>query len=655
MAKTRKGWGFDLKNIDSSVRPQDDFYHYAVGRWLKTHSIPPTESRWGSFLILRYKTDAQLRSLLERTAALKRVAPGSPEQMIRDLYRSGMDMKTRSKLGLKPIAPLRDRIKSIENRNELIELIADFHRVGIGVFWGSGVDQDFNNADRNCLHIFQSGLGMPERDYYLKDATEQNRVRNAYLPYMRDMLRLAGYSAASTSKASEAIMRIETALARASMKREDLRTPELLHHPHSIAKLGRLTPIIDWKRYLTRIGVDVTEVNVMQTEFLTTSERLLASESLDDIKRYLDWHVIIDFAPLLSAKFVRHNFSFYGTVLSGTKHMKPLWRRVLGTVNGCLGEQVGKLYVKEYFSAAAKRKMNELVDDLFKAFAARIKRLDWMGAATKKKALAKLRAMNHKIGYPDTWKSYRGLVIRPDDYVGNVLRVAEFKHRRDIKKLGKPVDRAEWYDYPQTVNAFYNPGMNDMLFPAAFLQHPFFDFDADDALNYAAVGMAIGHEMTHGFDTSGAKFDARGNLKNWWAAADKRRFEKKADFVKRQFNRHVVEGMNVNGKLTLTENIADLGGLAIAFDAYQTRLKKTGRKDIDGFTPEQRFFLAYAQSEHELRRPEAAKLQLLTDEHSPSITRVNGPLSNMPGFYEAFDVKRGDKLFRTPKDRELVW
>lgn len=655
MATTKKGWGFDTKYIDPSVRAQDDFYRYAVGAWLKSAKIPPAENRWGSFVTLRHKTDKQLSVLLREVAALPKAAPGSPEQMIRDLYRSGMDMKRRAALGITPLAPYRAKIKALKDTDGLQKLVAEFHRIGVGALWGAGVDQDFKNAEKYVLHLFQDGIGMPDRDYYLLDGAEQRRIRDAYVPHLCAMFKLMGYSAMEQKKAADAVMRIETALAKASMKREDMREPEKLDHPHTVAALARLTPGIDWRSYLKRIGADVPGVNVMQSAFLAAVEKLLADVPMEDWKYYLDWHLVASFASLLSPPFIRQHFRFYGTTLSGTPRMKPLWRRVLGAVNGCLGEQVGKLYAARHFSPEAKKKVNAIVNDLAAAYERRIKALDWMTPATKRKAVAKLRAMKRKLAYPDKWKNYKGLVITADDYAGNVVRAGEYEHKRAMRKLKKPVDRTEWYDYPQTVNAFYSPSTNDMLFPAAILQYPFFQLDADDAVNYGAIGMTIGHEMTHGFDNSGAKFDAKGNLKDWWTAADKKRFEAKTKVIEKQFSAFVVEGLSVNGKLTLGENIADLGGLSIAFEAHQLQLARTGRKDIGGFTPEQRFFLGYAQGEHELSRPEFVKLIILTDAHAPTETRVNGPLSNMQEFYDAFGVKEGDKLYRQPKRRAKIW
>jgi putative endopeptidase len=507
------------------------------------------------------------------------------------------------------------------------------------------------------LYLSQDGLGMPDRDYYLKDGPEQRRVRAAYLKHVEAILRLSGKNAGEAHSAVPAVMRIETELARLSMTKEDRRDAEKTYHKMSLAKLSRLAPVVDWKRYFVLQAIPLPkEVIVMQPKFLKGIDRLLSRVSLDDWKKYLSWHLANDLAGSLSPAFVKQCFSFYGTTLMGAKKMKPLWRRALGSVNGYLGELLGQIYVKEHFTESMKEQVNEIVDDLFAAYKKRIRGLDWMSPATRKKALAKLRAMNRKLGYPDKWKSYRGLVLRPDDYFGNLLRVNEYEHRRVIRKLRGPVDRQEWFMSPQMVNAYFAPNLNDIVFPAAIMQFPFFDPDADDAMNYGALGMTIGHEITHGFDDQGAKFDSKGNMKNWWTKADKRRFEAKGKLIEKQFDAYqVAPGINVNGKLTLGENIADLGGLWIALDAYRLKLKRTGRKDIDGLTPEQRFFLGYAQGEAAIERPEFTKLRVLNDPHAPSNYRVNGPLSNMPEFYEAFNVKKGDKLYRPPASRAKIW
>jgi putative endopeptidase len=441
------------------------------------------------------------------------------------------------------------------------------------------------------------------------------------------------------------------------MTKEDARDSEKVYNKMSFAQLERSAPTIKWGAYFKAIGMDAEKsLVVMQPEFVKALSKMLSDTPLEDWKVYMRFHLVNGAAGTLSKKFVRENFKFYGKVLSGSKVMKPIWRRALAATNGSLGELLGQTYVKLYFTAEAKKRMNALVDDLFTAYAARIKNLEWMTPATKKKALTKLRMVTRKIGYPDKWKSYRGLMVRPDDYFGNLLRSAAYEHRREARKLGRPIDRTEWGMYPQTVNAYCNFGMNEIVFPAAILQPPFFELFADDAINYGSIGSVIGHEITHAFDDQGSKFDGKGNMKSWWTDTDRKDFMKKADLVKKQFDQYrVADGVAVNGQLTLGENIADLGGASIAYDAYQLQLARTGRKDIEGFTSEQRFFLGFALFERELSRPEFVKMQVLTDPHSPGEFRINGPVSNLAEFYSAFGVKPGDKLYRAPKDRAKIW
>ncbi len=653
----KKNWGFDVRDMDASVRPQDDFYHYAAGGWLARNPIPESEARWGSFMALRYDTDRKLRTILAELESMKRVVRGTPEQLIRDFYRSGLDMKRRNALGTKPLDEFRARIRALKTPKDLLDTVAALHRIGVGVLWGAGVDQDSKDSTKYILHIFQDGLSLPDRDYYLKDDAESKRVREAYEPYVVRMLGRMGRSRGQARMDADIIVRIETELAKASMSKEDRRDADLVYHKKSRRELAALASAIDWNRYFTKISAgEPKSVIVMQTEFLKRASAMLHEISLDDWKVYLEWHLVNEYAGYLSVSFVRESFSFYGTVLSGTKVMKPLWRRTLNAVNATLGEPLGRIYVKKHFSKDAKRKMHALVEDLFVAYAARLKNLDWMTPATKKKALKKLAAMNRKIGYPDKWKSSAGLSIRPDEFAGNALRAEEFEHKKEMRKLQKPIDRGEWFMYPQTVNAYFAPNLNDIVFPAAILQPPFFNLTADDAVNYAAIGSVIGHEITHGFDDQGSKYDEKGNLKSWWTLADRAKFDKKAQIIVAQYSQYrVADGVPVNGQLTLGENIADLGGIAIAFDAYQLRLQKTGRQDIGGLTPEQRFFLSLTLFERESARPEFAKMQVLTDPHSPAKFRINGPVSNVPAFYEAFKVKKGDALYREPTVRTTVW
>lgn len=654
---TKKSWGFNTEELEPTIRPQDDFFRYVNERWMESNPIPESESRWGTFIKLRFDSDKKLRAILTELEKAPRLASESPEKLVRDFYRSGMDMERRNKLGVTPLDDVRAQIWRAKDQAGIEKVIAKLHRLGVGVLFGAGIDQDAKKSDRYVLHLAQDGLGMPDRDYYLKNDAESARVRDAYVGYVEGLFKLMGRDKDQAALDTVCLLNIETALAEASMKKEDSRDAEKTYHPHTIAKLKKLAPKFDWNAYLKNSSAaHVTDVIVMQPEFITVATTLLSELTLTEIKTYLEWHVVNDFSGLLSDTFIKHSFSFYGTILSGTKVMKPLWRRVTAVVNGSVGELIGQIYVKKHFTAEAKEKMHTIVDDLFTAYEARIHSLDWMTPATKKKALTKLRALNRKIGYPDKWKNYNGLVIDAKDYVGNAIRTNEFEHKRAMKKLKGPIDRAEWFMYPQTVNAYFAPNLNDIVFPAAILQPPFFSMTADAAMNYGCIGAVIGHEITHGFDDQGSKFDHEGNLKGWWTTEDRTRFEAKAHAVEKQFNQYVVaDGVHVNGKLTLGENIADLGGLSIAYDAYQIELARSGRRDIEGFTPEQRFFMGFALFERENSRPEVEKLQVLTDPHSPGKFRINGPLSNFDAFYDAFGVRTGDQMFRTPKDREMVW
>lgn len=657
MKKTSSGWGFDTRTIDAKTRPQDDFFKYANGSWLKATEIPATESRWGAFSTLRHTTDKQLNVILKEVTAKKRVTKGSADQMVRDFYRSGMDLKRRNALGVSPLKKLRGSVASVATKEELRALIPELHKIGIDIFWGVGIDQDSKKSDRYMMHLFQGGIGMPDRDYYLKDAPEQKRVRTAYKHYVEALVKKAGASSGEATKALKTVMSIETALAKASMPKEETRDCDKVYNKMSLRVLKGLSPRTDWQSYFKEIDAgSPKEVIVMQPDFMKAVDALIEGQDLDDLKAYVDFHIVDEFAGYLSSSFVKLAFAFYGQTLTGTKKMKPLWRQVLAVVNGNLGELVGQIYVRKHFSESSKKKVESIVDDLFSAYAARIRNLDWMSPATKRKALVKLGKMNRKLAYPDKWKSFKSLAISADDYVGNVIRTTLYEHKRYMKRLYGPVDRGEWFMYPQTVNAYCSFNLNEVVFPAAFLQFPFFDPSADDAINYGALGMTIGHEITHAFDDQGAKFDGDGNMRTWWTAEDKKRFESKGKVVEKQFSAFsVAPGLNVNGKLTLGENIADLGGLSIAYDAYMLRLEKTGRKDIAGFTPEQRFFLGYAQAEREKARPAFVRTCVLTDPHSPAEFRVNGPVANMPEFYEAFNVTKKDKLYRSPSVRAKIW
>ena len=648
MQKNSKNyWGFDTKNVDKGVRAQDDFYRYTNGGWIAKTAIPADEARWGSFNTLRYDTEHQLKKIVESTK----------EPLVRHLYASAMDMPRRNKLGSKPLEGLRAKVQSINTKEELLETLAYLHVLGVSGLWGTVVDQDSKDSTKYILHLWQGGLGMPERDYYLLDTPEQKRVRDAYKQHIKNMLKLTNHKSQTIQKIVDTIMRIETKLAEASMKKEDTRDADKTYHKKSVAQLQVLSPVVDWKKYFAQTGAEkARHIIVGQPEFFKAVSKLLEATPLDELKTYMEWHLVNDCASLLSEEFIKESFHFYATVLSGVKVMKPLWRRALGATNGALGDIVGKLYVQKHFPAASKRAMDALVDDLFDAYAVRIKKLDWMSAATKRKALLKLRAMNRKIGYPKKWRSYKGLAVLANDYFGNMLRSSTYEHYRNMRKLGRPIDRGEWYMSPQTVNAYFSANLNDIVFPAAILQWPFFDARADAAVNYAGIGSVIGHEITHGFDDQGAKFDAKGNMKKWWTVVDEKKFTKKTKpFIAQANVEEAADGVYINGRLTLGENMADSGGLIIAYEAYQKHLKKTGRKNIGGLSPEERFFLGFAQMEREVARPETIKMRALTDPHAPAPWRINGPLSNFEPFYQTFTLKKGDRLYRAPSSRAQIW
>jgi putative endopeptidase len=656
MKQAQKHWGFDRRDMNTAVRPQDDFFQYAGGKWIERNPIPKEESRWGNFVILRRKVDTQLHEILTKLQKRKRVMGGTPEQMIRDFYLSGIDMPRRKKLGLSPLKHELAMIAGIKDVEGLVSALARLGQSGLGGLWGTMIDQDMKNSERYILHLWQSGLTMPDRDYYLKDDAESKRVRDAYVKHLQKLHALMGQSKKIAAESAQVIMKIETAIAQVSMPKEELRDVDKVYHKMSAGQLAKLAPQINWRQYLDLMGADVKDVIVGQPKFFVAAQKILRTHSIEEWQIYLTAQVVGGMSSYLTPALERESFNFWGKTISGTKQMRPLWRRVLSVVNGHLGEAFGQIYVKEYFAPEAKLKIVQVADDLFAAYKTRIQQLEWMSPATKKKALKKLAQMTRKLAYPDKWKSYKGLVIKADDYVGNALRSAVYEHKRAMRKLHKPVDRKEWFMTPQTVNAYCNFGTNDIAFPAAILQPPFFDVSADDAINYGSIGSVIGHEITHGFDDQGSKFDGKGNRKTWWTTKDRKLFEKKAKVLVQQFNQYTVaDGVKVNGQLTLGENIADLGGLSIAYDAYQLKLRKNGRADLDGFTPEQRFFLAASLFERVHARPEVEKMYALTDPHSPAIFRVNGPFSNLPEFYASFGVSRTDKLYRAPASRAKIW
>ncbi len=648
----------DPANIDTSVKPCQNFYLYANGEWLKKNPIPPEFSRWGSFSELYDRNMNILHEIAEKAAATPDAKKGSDTQLVGDFYYSGMDTTDIENQGLRPLEPYFKEIEALKNLSGLQEVIAKLQRQGVNVLFYFSSRQDFKNSKMMIATLHQSGLSLPDRDYYTKTDKQSKEILQEYDSYMKKIFTMLGDNENKAADEAKTVTMIEHRLAEASMTKVEQRDPKAVYHMMTLAQVNSLTPDFSWNKYIRYFKLaGLKKINVSQPKFMKEIGVMLKQIPLKDWKVYLRWHLINAMSPYLTQNFVDEHFNFYGTVLTGAKKLQPRWKRVVGTIDGSVGFALGKLYVKENFSPQAKARAEEMVHNLEAAFAERIKNLDWMSEATKKQALVKLKAIVNKIGYPDKWRSYAGLDIDRGAYVLNVMRADEFEFNRQINKIGKPVDRTEWGMTPPTVNAYYNPSMNEIVFPAGILQPPFFNPNADNAVNYGGMGAVIGHEMTHGFDDQGSQFDAKGNLKNWWTKSDAANFKKKADVLVKQFDGYtVLDSLHINGKLTEGENIADLGGVSIAFDAFENTLKDKPRPaKIDGFTPEQRFFLAWAQMWRENDRPQALRQRLIVDPHSPNMFRANGPLSDFPPFYEAFGCKPGDPMYRPDSVRAKIW
>jgi putative endopeptidase len=661
----RTGAHAPLADFDTSVKPTDDFYRYVNGRWLTTATIPPDQAGWGVFAEVRARNQAVLHDVLERASRDRAARAGSPARLVGDFYASGMDSAAVEALGARPIADDLQRIAAIHDADALRAELAHLQQRGVRVPMPLVVMQDAKESTRQLLQITQGGLGLPDRDYYLSDAPDKRALRDQYVTHVQRMLALAGDDTATAAAGARTVLAFETRLARASMTRVERRDAEANYHKVTVDSLEAWAPAFGWRAFLTATGIgDPGAVNVPSPRFVREVGAMLTEQPLDDWKTWLRWHLVHASAPALSGAFVDANFEFYGRALTGVQQPPPRWRRVMERVDGDfrggvagIGEALGQLYVARAFTPQAKARALEMVENLRAALRDRIRTLDWMSDATREAALAKLNAFQIKIGYPDRWRDYTGLAIARDDWFGNIRRTTEWEIRRNWAKLGHPVDRSEWTMTPPTVNAYYNAPLNEIVFPAGILQPPFFDPQADDAVNYGAIGTGIGHEMTHGFDDQGRKFDAQGNLRDWWTPEDAAHYKERSDRVKRQFDGYVaIDTLHVNGQLTLGENTADLGGVAVAYAALQKALVKHGRPGpIDGLTPEQRFFVAYARGWRQNMRPEALRLRIATDPHSPGPFRCNGPLSNLPEFAHAFGAKDGDPMVRAEADRARIW
>lgn len=647
----------DPKNMDTMINPGDDFFLYANGTWLKNNPIPGTETRWGSFNELQENNYKALHELLDEAAADKNAAAGSAAQKVGDLYRSGMDSTAIDKAGIEPLKEDFAKIDAATDAKGIMEVIAKAYVTGNGQLFGFYVGPDDKNVTKTIGQFYQGGLGMPDRDYYFNKDERSIKIREAYKKYLVTMLGLMGEDNASAEKDAADIYKLEESLAGASMTRVEMRDPYKLYNKYSIEGLNKLTPNLDWKSLFQNLNIASEDSCIVSMpKFFTEVSKQLKATPVEVWKKYLKFHMLNDAAPYLSSNIDNAHFDFYGKTISGQEEQKPRWKRVLNVVDGSVGELLGQMYVDKHFKPEAKQRMMELVNNLQETYAERIKRLDWMSDVTKQKALAKLNTFMKKIGYPDKWKNYDVLKIEGNNYFKNVEAAAAFDYNYMISKLGKPVDKAEWQMTPPTVNAYYNPAFNEIVFPAGILQYPFFDGNADDAVNYGGIGAVIGHEMTHGFDDQGRQYDADGNLNDWWTPEDAKKFDEKANVVVKQFDGYtVLDSTHVNGKLTLGENLADLGGLAIAYEAFKKTKQGQSDMKIDGFTPDQRFFLSWAQVWRANTRPEEMASRIVTDPHSPNLWRCNGPLSNMEEFYRAFNVKEGNKMYKPIEQRAKVW
>lgn len=647
----------DPANMNVSVKPGDDFYEYAGGAWIKNNPVPAKETRWGTFNMLRDFNINAVKTILENASADKNAAAGSVEKRVGDFYHAGMDSVAIEKLGYTPIKADLAGIKAIKSKEELLKKINQLRSSGMASpIYGFYVGQDRKNVESMIPQFSQGGTSLPDRDNYLKDDQRSVAIRAAYDNYITTLFKLAGTPAAEAAANAKIIFNIEKQLAEAQMSRVEMRDAYKTYNKFFVDDLTKTTPGINWRTTLKELKVNGQDsILVSNPAFMTTAAKMIQAVSLSDWKIYLQWNILKGAATYLSKPFVDANFAFTQQ-LTGQKIPTPRWQRMSSLTDGNIGELLGQLYVKEYFKPAAKARMAELVANLRKAFEVRIKDLDWMGDATKQKALAKLAAFRPKIGYPDKWENYEGLTINRNTFFLNVRNANQWGYNFMINRLGKPVDRERWGMTPPTVNAYYSATLNEIVFPAGILQFPFFDPNADDAVNYGGIGSVIGHEMSHGFDDNGSKYDADGTLRNWWTEEDRKKFDARADLLVKQYNAYtVLDTIHVNGKLTLGENIGDLGGMNVAYEAFKMTKQGQSEEKIDGFTPDQRFFLSWAQVWRGNILPQTAAQLILTDTHSPGPYRTIGPLVNMDSWYKAFNVQPGDKLYKKPEDRIRIW
>lgn len=645
--------------IDPSAKPGDDFFKYACGKWTREHPIPSNERGWGIYNVVQEETYQRLLSINKEATEASNPAKGSNTQKIGDFWFTAMDTATIDKQGIAPLKEEFDRIDAIKDKQGVLDTVAHHQYIGVRPAFGLYIVQDEKNSEQFALHLYQGGIGLPDRDYYFDEDDRTRNIRAEYLKHLTKMFQLLGDDEAASGKNADTVMRMETDLARASRKLADLRDPQKNYNKMTVEEVSKLTPSIRWKDLLGKGNIhDLETVIVGQPEFFQQVEKSLTAESIDNWKTYLRWTLINTYADELSTDFQQQNFHFYGTVLNGTPEIRPRWKRMLDEEENYLGDALGQLYVKQYFSPTAKARYEKLTDDIFEAFRERIQKLDWMSPETKQASLKKLSAVNKKVGYPEKWKDYSTFEVDRSSFVMNCVRGNMWKSNFQIQKLYKPVDRKEWGMTPQTYNAYYNPSNNEIVLPAAIFILPGIpDSEADDALVYAyAGGTTIGHEITHGFDDQGRQFDDKGNLRDWWTAKDGEEFKKRSAMIVNQFNNYVVlDNLHINGEATQGENIADLGGILLGWDAFKKTEEYKSGKAIGGYTPTQRYFFGWMLGWMNNIRPENLAVRVKTDVHSPSFLRVNGPVSNMNEFYEAFNIKPGDPMYRPEAERVRIW
>ena len=655
--------GINLAYMDTTVSPRDDFFRYVNGKWVDSTEIPGDQTSWGSFNELRKSTDASALAILERASQDKNLNASSDQAKAVFLFQSIIDTVSRNEKGIEPLRPYLAKIDSIQNKEDLQRYLTEMQQYGGAGFFGFTVSADAKDSNENAAYIFPSGLGLPDRDFYVAEDANSKTIKDQYQAHITRMLQYLGDTQEQAAQKAKTILAFETSLARPQLDRVQRRDARLSYNPMSVSQLQNQVKAINWEKYLEEIGAtDVDTIIVSQPKYMQALQNTFSGKNVEDWKTYLRWILFNNASSTLSTEIERASWEFYSKTLQGAQEQRPLKERALATVNGSLGEALGKLYVEENFPPEAKEKAQEMIANIIQAYEVRINNLTWMTDSTKVKAIEKLGTIVVKVGYPDKWKDYSDLTIyKPENkegsYFQNMMNVNKWRTNETMDKLGKPVDKTEWFMSPQTVNAYYNPSYNEIVFPAAILQPPFYDYKADAAVNYGGIGAVIGHEISHGFDDSGSRFDAEGNLNNWWTEEDLSQFETIGTALADQYSAiEVLDSVYINGKFSLGENIGDLGGVNAAYDGLQLHLQKHGNPGvIDGFTPEQRFFMSWATVWRTKMRDEALRNALKTSPHSPGMYRAYVPLQNIDAFYKAFDIKEGDKMYVAPENRVLIW